>query len=169
MAFVTVANRHDRQITEALKVEDPVRVHHTDALALPVAAAVFVVLAAMAGCNSPAVGSPCLPEQVPEGGFDVSEAYIESSSVQCETRVCMVWHLSGVPTTAQGCNSGDCASEDELSKYVYCTCRCESGNSKFASCTCPSGFTCTPVLEQGSEGVRGSYCVRTSTVTLVDM
>jgi hypothetical protein len=52
---------------------------------------------------------------------------------------------------------------------VYCTCRCESGNSKFASCSCPSGYDCTPVLEQGSVGVRGSYCVRSDTVTQAEM
>ena len=45
----------------------------------------------------PKVGAPCLPEQVPETGFDDREAYIESSSVQCETRVCIVYHLKGDP------------------------------------------------------------------------
>ena len=134
------------------------------------------------GCGTPAVGAPCLPEQVPAGGFDQSEAYIESSSVQCETRVCMVYHLEGAPPDTSPCQPKQlitmcdpkdkncvmpvpCATPQDVEKFVYCTCRCESGNPKFASCTCPSGYTCASVLEQGSVGVRGSYCVRSDTVT----
>jgi hypothetical protein len=147
----------------------PVRVLRTEAPLLHFVAAAFVVLAGITGingCASPAVGAPCIPEQVPEGGFDINEAYIESSSVQCETRVCMVWHLKGAPPDSPSCtrDKATCALEEDLTNKVYCTCRCQSGNSKFASCSCPSGYSCTPVLEQGSEGVRGSYCVRSSTV-----
>jgi hypothetical protein len=157
-----------------------VRFLRTEATTL-YAAAIALAAASLTGCATPAVGAPCLPEQVPAGGFDQSEAYIESSSVQCETRVCMVYHLEGAPKGTSPCHdkpvptcmAGDkncvmqtpCATDEEVAKFVYCTCRCESGNSKFASCTCPSGYDCTPVLEQGSVGVRGSYCVRSDTVT----
>jgi hypothetical protein len=163
----------------------PVRFLRTEATTL-YAAAIALAALIMTGCATPAVGAPCLPEQVPSGGFDQSEAYIESSSVQCETRVCMVFHLAGAPPGTAKCQPKQsitqcaatdkncvmpiaCATDEDVAKYVYCTCRCNSGNSKFASCTCPSGYDCTPVLEQGSVGVRGSYCVRSDTVTAAEM
>lgn len=147
------------------------RVLRTEAFTLHAAAATFVALLGLAtlsgGCATPAVGDPCLPEQIPEGGFQRTEAYIESSSVQCQTRVCMVWKLEGAPQGTPTClnDSTKCATPQQVDQSVYCTCRCDAGNSRFANCTCPSGYTCTPVLEQGSEGVRGSYCVKSETVT----
>jgi len=130
-------------------------------------AATFAALLGFGACGAPAVGDPCLPEQVPDDGFEISEAYIESSSVQCQTRVCMVWKLQGAPQGSAPCvkDPSKCAAQTDVDKKVYCTCRCDAGNSRFAECTCPSGYTCTPVLEQGSEGVRGSYCVLSETVT----
>jgi hypothetical protein len=144
---------------------------------------VSLCLAAFAtGCATPAVGDPCLPEQVPETGFDDSEAYIESSSVQCETRVCLVYHLAGdpredcptrqgqstcVPTMENPCAEDTvvCASAADVERLVYCTCRCDSGDTGFAECECPDGFSCVDVLEQGGPGVRGGYCVRNGSVT----
>jgi hypothetical protein len=129
-------------------------------------AAFAAALLGFGACGAPAVGDPCLPEQVPDDGFEISEAYIESSSVQCQTRVCMVWKLQGAPPGSAPCvKDNKCATQADVDKKVYCTCRCDAGNSRFAECTCPSGYTCTPVLEQGSEGVRGSYCVLSETVT----
>lgn len=142
---------------------------------------VSLCLAAFAtACATPAVGDPCLPEQVPEDGFVDSEAYVESSSVQCETRVCIVYHLDGdprkdcqmrggcVPTPGGNQCDGEgvvrCASEGEVEQRVYCTCRCDSGNTGFAECECPDGFSCVDVLEQGGPGVRGGYCVRNGSV-----
>jgi hypothetical protein len=142
-----------------------VRVFRTQAVMLT--AATFAALLGFGACGAPAVGDPCLPEQVPDDGFEISEAYIESSSVQCQTRVCMVWKLQGAPAGSAPCvkDPMKCAPQMDVDKKVYCTCRCDAGNSRFAECTCPSGYTCTPVLEQGSEGVRGSYCVLSETVT----
>ena len=71
------------------------RVFRTQAVMLHVTAATFAALLGFGACGAPAVGDPCLPEQVPDDGFEISEAYIESSSVQCQTRVCMVWKLQG--------------------------------------------------------------------------
>jgi hypothetical protein len=136
---------------------------------------VFGLLAlAAGGCSTPAVGAPCLPEQVPATGFDKREAYIETSSVQCETRVCMVYKLDGdpskdcqpvaCPVDEPGCTTEKkCASPTDADKSIYCTCRCDSGNSDFAECECPDNFACVPVLEQGGPGVQGSYCVRKGT------
>ena len=136
--------------------------------------------AALFGCSTPAVGAPCLPEQVPESGFDDREAYIESSSVQCQTRVCIVYHLAGDPRkdckpvpAPTNCKMGDpgcvpgkvCALADATDESVYCTCRCDSGQTGFAECECPAGFACQPVLEQGSDGVRGGYCVKKKSIS----
>jgi hypothetical protein len=148
--------------------------------------ALLVVL--MTGCSTPAVGAPCLPEQIPATGFDDKEAYIESSSVQCQTRVCMVYKLAGDPrkgcrmttptAAAPACDpkttancpavqaTTQCASADEIEKRVYCTCRCKApANTAFAECACPDDFSCVDVLDQGGPGVRGSYCVKKGTFT----
>ncbi len=138
----------------------------------------FVAAAVLWGCSTPAVGAPCLPEQIPEDGFDEREAYVESSSVQCETRVCLVFKLKGDPrkeclTRAPRCPNGPddtckeitCATEADVEEAVYCSCRCDSGGTGFAECECPSGYSCVEVLEQGGPGVRGSYCVKSSTTS----
>ena len=113
---------------------------------------------------------------MPEDGFADREAYVESSSVQCETRVCIVFRLRGDPR--EGCvpvtptqrserrpASTSARRRNEVEKRVYCTCRCNSGDTGFAECECPDGFTCVDVLEQGGPGVRGGYCVRNGTFT----
>jgi hypothetical protein len=125
-----------------------------------------LLLLVMQGCSTPAVGAPCLPEQIPDNGFDPREAYIESSSVQCETRVCMVFRLDGDPQ--KGCTPTmmkKCPTEDEVERSVYCTCRCDSGTTGFAECECPDGFSCVEVLNKGGPGVRGGYCVRNDSVS----
>ncbi len=134
-----------------------------------------------AGAGEPhAVGAPCLPEQVPEGGFDEREAYIEGSSLDCETRVCLVFRLRGdprescEPAGASGCDPDLdpqcappvlCADSSEVADRVYCSCRCDSGDTGFSECECPSGFSCVDVLEVGGPQVRGGYCVRDGTFT----
>ncbi|MFI5308571.1 MAG: hypothetical protein ACHQ53_14525 [Polyangiales bacterium] len=156
---------------------------------LLLASALFVAL--IAGCSTPAVGAPCLPEQVPQTGFDDREAYIETSSVQCQTRVCMVYRLRGDPrqgcvatgpsaapaatgtggtaaaaAAAAGTTQGKvCASPQEVLDRIYCTCRCNAGGTGFAECKCPDGYTCVDVLDQGGPGVRGGYCVKNGTFT----
>lgn len=130
-------------------------------------AAVVVIGAIQVGCPAPPVGDPCTPEQIPTGGFDKNEAYVETSSVQCETRVCLVYKLSGDPR----CTTGELAcdpsvmqpTQELIDQHIYCTCRCKSSNDAFATCECPDGFSCQPVLELGGPGVQGSYCVRNGT------
>jgi len=114
-----------------------------------------------------------LPEQIPKDGFDPREAYIESSSVQCETRVCMVYQLDGDPTCPMAASTADhkCAGgqradgSNPVDEHVYCTCRCDSGNTGFAECECPDGFSCVEVLSKGGPGVRGGYCVTNKSVS----
>lgn len=129
-----------------------------------------LLLGTLAGCSTPAVGDPCQPEQIPSTGFDDAETYIESSSVQCETRVCLVYKLAGDPREGcvpvvciegdKNCTPKKCPTTCETASRIYCSCRCDAGDTGFAECECPDGFKCEEVLNQGGPGVRGSYCVR---------
>jgi len=128
----------------------------------------------IAGCES-AVGDPCLPEKIPQEtnekgevvsvGFSKTEAYIETSSVQCETRVCLVYKLEGDPSP--GCETipdvRTCPTEKEKEDKVYCSCRCKTDDKSFATCECPDGYDCVEVQETGAPGSRGSYCVKQGT------
>jgi len=131
------------------------------------------------GCPAEGVGDPCRPERVPDNGFARSEAYIETSSVQCRTRICMVYKLQGNPNQIccesnnepAGCvrqqDVPNCLSALDVRDRVYCTCRCDGPSDATAGfCECPDGFACTSVLEseQSGAGIRGSYCVKKETV-----
>jgi len=55
-------------------------------------------------------------------------------------------------------------------KTVYCSCRCADINGDQPSdqtfCTCPDGFSCTPLVTSigaGNEGLTGSYCIKSNT------
>ncbi len=128
-------------------------------------AALFVVFAASA-CAPSGVGDPCVPEQNPAGGFKSSEAYIEQNSVQCRTRVCLVYQLNGDPNCI---DPGDpkCATDKDVRDRVYCSCRCKTGenDTKSGVCQCPEGYSCESILNASTNpGVTGSYCVKTTTV-----
>jgi hypothetical protein len=124
------------------------------------------------GCRGSSVGDPCTPEQIPPGGFNLEESYLETSSVQCRTRVCMVRGLQGDPTNVfyeagdsrNTCMLGvdaDCHSAEEIEDTVYCTCRCRAPEgSNTPTCNCPGGFECVDVLESGGIGIQGGYCVK---------
>lgn len=128
---------------------------------------------AAAACTDLGVGDPCTPETIPtsrEGsGFVSSESYIESSSVQCRSRLCIVHKLSnGTDSPAdprEKCVSTaprmppNCVTDEELERSVHCTCKC-GGPKTAEQCECPSGFKCTEILTLGGEGIRGSYCVK---------
>ncbi len=138
---------------------------------------ILAALTVFAGCTAPGIGDPCIPESIPMGGFVGSEAYLETSSVQCRTRVCMVYQLDGIPfggtdgTTT--CRSDadlianpDCASREETDARVYCTCRCDAPPESSASlCDCTEGFACVEVINQPGAGlgIQGSYCVKDGT------
>jgi hypothetical protein len=133
----------------------------------------------MGGCSTTGVGDPCLPEQIPEGGFVNQETYLETSSVQCRTRVCMVREFAGDPRnvfyeagdTRNTCTLGsdpDCHTDEQVDAAVYCSCRCRApAGSNTPTCECPSGFVCEDVLESGGIGIQGGYCVK-SGVTVVN-
>jgi hypothetical protein len=128
---------------------------------------VFGFATSATGCAASRVGDPCIPEQVPPGGFVSSETYLETSSVQCQTRVCLVYRYDGDPTKDCVVSAASPNLPPECENRVYCTCRCGAPEGvKATLCDCPSGFSCEPLLEsaEAPAGIRGSYCVRTSTV-----
>ncbi len=134
----------------------------------------LMILGLMAGCPSTGVGDPCVPEQIPSDGFDPQESYIEASSVQCRTRVCMVYRLDGDPSQsfeeciAAGGSPQACTihpTDEDINARVFCSCRCD-GAGGAPTCECGDGFTCTEILNQGGAGLRGSYCVPNGTVDM---
>lgn len=126
------------------------------------------MLSGITGCEAPGVGDPCTPENVPDGGFVGSESFLELSSLQCRTRVCIVYRLDGDPRLVVGDPACDepgvfCTDRAEINERVFCTCRCD-GPDNTSKCSCPGGFTCAPIFEQGGEGVQGSYCIRSQLI-----
>ncbi len=131
-------------------------------------------------CADEGVGDPCIPETIPckvddngnkQCGFNNTESFIEASSVQCRSRLCIVHKLDngtdGNTPADPSKNCGPnvtveqgCVKPEELDKSVYCTCRCRGPGKKEDFCDCPSGFTCEDVLSLGGDGIRGGYCVR---------
>ncbi|HJL19192.1 MAG TPA: hypothetical protein RMH99_26240 [Sandaracinaceae bacterium LLY-WYZ-13_1] len=106
------------------------------------------------GCTGSPIGDPCVPESIPSGGFDPREVYLETSSVQCRTRVCMVYQVNGDPREID-----PVVAEQQ----VFCSCRCsvpEGGQANTPLCDCGDGFTCIDdVVTTGGTGVVGGYCV----------
>jgi hypothetical protein len=71
-----------------------------------------------------------------------------------------------VPAQIPGSSNGDRTAN----KTVYCSCRCANVNGNTNDngvyCSCPQGFTCTPLVTSigaGDEGLTGSYCVMNNT------
>jgi hypothetical protein len=135
----------------------------------------FMALVSLSfGCDQPGVGDPCIPEQVPSGGFLPGETYVEVNSVQCRTRACIVHEFRGgdpgYTVEDEGCDPSlngtpgqeYCFTRAEIEDAIYCSCRCSaSGESSAPTCACPSGFSCRDeVITIGDEGVVGGYCVR---------
>jgi hypothetical protein len=116
---------------------------------------------ALSGCTSNGVGDPCQPESIPTTGFDPREVYLETSSVQCRTRTCMVYQLDGDPSLPAG--TPGALPEREIDNRVFCSCRCgvpEGTQTNTPLCECGQGFACTEVVTAGSSGLQGSYCIR---------
>lgn len=126
------------------------------------------------GCADEGVGDPCIPETVPcnangeQCGYKASEAYIEATSVQCKSRLCIVYKLDNktlgiIPsdprTLCTGKNDKNgCVDNEALAKSVYCTRRCVD------DADCPDEYKCEPILNLGGPGIRGSYCVKAQAI-----
>ena len=114
----------------------------------------FVAIALVtAGCSGTGVGDACVPEEVPIGGFLASETYLETNSVQCATRVCLVRGLQGDPNNLQpDCPLGDdetCrATEEDVEESVYCSCRCADPSG--TQVTTQSAYTSWPNRRRSS-------------------
>jgi hypothetical protein len=133
---------------------------------------------AVIACGDEGVGDPCSPETVPTkngtSGFEATESYIESNSVQCRSRLCIVHRLdngTGGPADPRySCsdprysNLTNCVRPDQLDKSVHCTCKC-GGPKTVDHCKCPSGFVCREILTLGGDGIRGDYCVKPEAAT----
>jgi hypothetical protein len=153
--------------------------------------AISVLALGAAACANEGVGDPCVPENIPcenpetnEGcGYGPTESYIESSSAQCRSRVCVVHKLSGGPAglaldprdicdrdegrpynpsvPGKPYDSPGCVTQAQIDESIYCSCRCRDGdNNKVEGCECADGFRCEEILTLGGDGIRGSYCVR---------
>ena len=131
----------------------------------------FSLTLALVGCEAPGVGDPCVPEAIPPApGFSPLEIYLETSSVQCRTRVCMVYQFEGDPSESfedcearGGTNCAEQPLQEVIDEAVFCTCRCDTTTEGASTCECPDGFSCAPVLdEEAGPGISGSYCVRDS-------
>jgi hypothetical protein len=137
---------------------------------------------AVIACGDEGVGDPCTPETVPSkvvngmsvAGFEKTESYIESNSVQCRSRLCIVHRLDNGRDSAsdprKDCGLAryaadpTCVRADQLEKSVHCTCKC-GGPKTSEQCKCPSGFKCREILTLGGDGIRGNYCVKPEAAT----
>jgi hypothetical protein len=129
---------------------------------------ILLTLSAIGGCAPSPIGDPCVPESIPSAGFDPREIYLETSSVQCRTRVCMVYQLDGNPEDiCDGVDDTDaCVSAQALENQVFCTCRCSIPAGVEANtplCNCADGYVCQDNVVSAGEGSRagvaGGYCV----------
>ncbi|MBN8612078.1 MAG: hypothetical protein J0L92_15900 [Deltaproteobacteria bacterium] len=112
------------------------------------------------------LGDRCVPESIPEMGFTSSESYVETMSVQCATRACLVYRLDGHPERVVGTDScppgpasSTCVEARERDERVFCSCRCslDSEHPEVTPCTCTEGFHCVDLLRDGSSTT--GYCL----------
>lgn len=116
--------------------------------------AAFALLA-LSGCQTSGVGDPCVPQAIPAGGFNAKDIVIETTSVMCRTRVCLVYGFTGDPTheyvslTDNTCDTSGsamdggvvqddagvidplatdplCQTRERIREHVYCSCRCDT-------------------------------------------
>ncbi len=117
------------------------------------------------GCTASPIGDPCVPEVVPDNGFDAREIYLETNSAQCRTSICLVYRLGGDPELlcdAAG-NPEGCVTRDALNDQSFCSCRCSTpadGPRDVPLCECGEGYRCDDrAMRRGDPGLRGGYCV----------
>lgn len=135
------------------------------------------VAAAGAGapaCHDQGLGDPCVPDQETRAdfaGFSEDEVNVETRSMECVSRLCLVNHYrgrvtpGGPPTTPAPC------SHRPARDAVYCSCRCANVDGRtddgFPYCACPDGFTCTQLVssigQDVERGLTGAYCIPNGT------
>lgn len=140
--------------------------------ALFAAAPLLLVALGASGCQTSGVGEPCVPQAIPADGYKLDEIVIETTSVSCRTRVCLVdGTFAGNPANVcdengQSDSGIDCEPAGEIRDSIYCSCRCDApANLDVPTCSCPGGFTCQELSQGGSDSTAGSYCVRSEHAT----
>lgn len=116
------------------------------AFALSVVVTAFV----LGGCQPTGIGDPCEPEVVSQGGTGASEIVVETSSLQCRTRVCMFYN--GQSFCTQRCNP-DNGHADCLAEWF------EEGPEEAGEDDEWPPAWCEAEVNVGSPGVIGTYCV----------
>lgn len=124
--------------------------------------AVAALIALPTACETGGVGDPCTPEQEYVAhftGFDIAEAYVESRSFPCATRICLVNHFQGRISCPLGQSAADmraCDGPDDTScgDGIECTAAetftppcdpCDpSQDSACSPVARPPGLTCDP-------------------------
>jgi hypothetical protein len=144
-------------------------------------------------CQAAGVGDPCVPEdeyQAFFSGYELTELDLETRSVQCATRVCLVNHFQGrvscpygqslangaparchIPGTSGPAGAIRVDVRPQLTNRraddaVYCSCRCDGPDPLARYCHCPEGFACTELMRDvglGSAELSGSYCIKAGT------
>src|SRR5437762_12513219 len=106
--------------------------------------ALAAILCLAAACEEQGVGDPCVPEQEGDAafvGFDEHEVNVESKSLQCRTRLCLVNHFRGRVTRSE--NERAQCSHRPATDAVYCSCRCANVDGRTDDgpryCACPEG------------------------------
>ena len=111
--------------------------------AISLSALVVTIVLSTAGCPPTGVGDPCTPETEPEGGFTEDETLIETNSIQCRTRTCMVYNMESFCTRK-------CKEESDCLAEWY-----ESGPGQSDE----EPAFCEALVEVGPSNVVGRYCV----------
>jgi hypothetical protein len=120
--------------------------------------AVAAVAALPVACTSGGVGDPCTPDEEYDAlfdGFDIAENYLESRSLQCATRVCLVNYFQGRVSCPLGQSAADlkpCAGPTDTTCGPGASCvvsdtfaqacdPCDPATDP-ACVPCPAGLTC---------------------------
>jgi hypothetical protein len=130
------------------------------------------------GCQQDGVGDPCVPEEEYASGFPgfgIEEVGVETQSVQCMTRLCLVNHFQGRVSCPGGQTQTDLALDGSVAgrcrapgsgdaqsavsvpvaawdidrppdRAVYCSCRCDGPDRAAHYCECPEGYECTELI-----------------------
>jgi len=129
-------------------------------------------------------------------GYGIKEVNVESRSFQCVTRICLVNHFQGrvscpygqteevaaAEATSGTVDASGCAIPGDTkpvtvavqpqldgrrpSDAVYCSCRCAGPDKDANYCECPSGYSCTKLVDDlglGRGQLSGSYCIKKGT------
>ncbi|MEM9068745.1 MAG: hypothetical protein AAGE52_09570 [Myxococcota bacterium] len=143
----------------------------------------------VAGCGNGSTDThaTCVPESVPLDGFPGGDLFLETSSVQCPSSICVIdqrdadsaLQISGSREACEQANErrirraeedgedvgelDDCEPLPSIADRVHCSCRCSlpGGETDETTCACGEGFVCVDdAFTSGSDEIQGGYCLR---------